>query len=164
MSTRVLHFLQWIAIGALACGIVAAANVIRRPLRKSDPVASPPPAVRSASSAPVSSSDTIIALVLERPPFRGTRRRAPTAYEPRRPELPAAPMPVLPRPVLTVTGIAWGADPRAIIEGLPETTGARVVRRGESVGKLRVARITPDRVVVTGPDTTWTLKLRTTWQ
>jgi len=96
-------------------------------------------------------------------PFRARRAPAPVAYDPV--ALAAGPPPPAPpKPVLTLTGIAWGAEPEAVIEGLPSTDGPRVVRQGEIVGGLKVRRIAPDRVVITGMDTTWTLTVREPWK
>jgi hypothetical protein len=93
--------------------------------------------------------------------FRLRRTPAGTSYDPMRgavSETPAAP-----KPQLALSGIVWGAEPAAIIEGLPGIEGPRVMRRGETVAGLRVREITRERVTVVGLDTTWTLKVKTSW-
>lgn len=96
-------------------------------------------------------------------PFRAQRAPAPVAYDPV--ALAASPPPPAPpKPALTLTGIAWGAEPEAVIEGLPGTEGPRVVRVNETVGGLKIKRIASDRVVVVGMDTTWVLTVREPWK
>jgi hypothetical protein len=38
--------------------------------------------------------------------------------------------------------------------------GSRAMQRGDTAGGLRLRRITPGSVVMTGYDTTWTLRVR----
>lgn len=63
------------------------------------------------------------------------------------------------RPVLTLSGIIMGAEPAGIVEGLPSSESARVVRVGDSVGDIVVLRVTPAEVELKGPDTTWLLRV-----
>jgi len=93
--------------------------------------------------------------------FRLRRRPAGTSYDPLRGAVSDAPP--APRPQLALSGIVWGAEPAAIIEGLPGIDGPRVLRRGESVAGLRVRDITRERVTVVGLDTTWILKVKISW-
>ena len=57
-----------------------------------------------------------------------------------------------------------GASPSAIVEGFPGVEGSRVVRAGDVVGGLQVKNISNGRIVITGMDTTWVLKVREPWQ
>jgi hypothetical protein len=66
--------------------------------------------------------------------------------------------------VLSLAGIMMGAEPAALVDGLPGTEGTRVLRTGEHVGDFVVRQIAPDRVVIVGRDTTWTLRVRTRFQ
>ena len=51
-------------------------------------------------------------------------------------------------------------NPTALVEGFAGIDGARVVRRGDVVGDLRVKDIRRDRVVIVGRDTVWTLTVK----
>ena len=118
-------------------------------------VFSPPPLVQP---------DSLAAVLVARDPFRVTRRPSHVVYDPVQLAQPATPPP--PKPVLALVGIVWdnGRDPTALVEGLPGVDGPRPVRKGETIAGLRVKAIKPDRVVITGPDTTWTLTVREPWR
>ncbi len=118
----------------------------------------------TATAAPAGHPDSLVAAFLGRDPFRVARRPSDVVYDPVRLAQPAAPP--LPKPALALVGIVWdsGRDPTALVEGLPGADGPRPVRQGETVGGLRVKTIKPDRVVITGLDTTWTLTVREPWR
>jgi hypothetical protein len=61
------------------------------------------------------------------------------------------------RPHLTVSGIAGGPPWRAVLNGVPNTDGGRVVAAGDTLSGLRVRSIRRDTVIVQGQDTIWTL-------
>ncbi|MEO8201002.1 MAG: hypothetical protein ABI679_10810 [Gemmatimonadota bacterium] len=91
-----------------------------------------------------------------------TRAPASAAYSP----VPSEPMPVEalpPKPLLMLTGILWDRDPAAIVEGLPGVEGGRLLRAGESIGGVKVRRITEHDVTLSGMDTTWVLEVRKPW-
>ena len=127
----------------------------------------PPPA---SAAAVVSNSvsplepDSLVHLIVARDPFRMTRRPSNVVYDPMRLAQPATPPTA--KPALALVGIVWdyGRDPTALVEGLPGTDGPRPVRRGETIGGLHVTLIKPDRVVITGLDTTWMLTVREPWR
>lgn len=127
-------------------------------------VAAPPSAAHAGGRASGQAGDSVnatnLAALVTHDPFRARRVPAPIAYDPM--ALGAGPAP--PKPVLTLTGIAWGAQPEAVIEGLPGSDGPRVVRTNETVGGLKIKRIATDRVVVVGMDTTWVLTVREPWR
>ena len=102
--------------------------------------------------------------VIERDPFRSSRRPAKTRFDPS--PLNPAPVvqPVIAKPVLAVTGISIGRDTAAILEGLPGADMSTVVHSGQVVGGLRVRQITSDAVIISGLDTSWTLRIRRPWQ
>lgn len=111
---------------------------------------------------PVGRPDSLDEKVIARDPFRSVRRPAEVAFDPNPiPPPPAEPPP--PKPTLLVSGILWGRDPSAVLEGLPGVEGARLVRAGEVVAGFRVRRITAHEVTVTGMDTTWVLQVRKPW-
>jgi hypothetical protein len=108
--------------------------------------------------------DSLAAALVARDPFRVTRRPSNVVYDPVRLAQPATPP--APKPALVLVGIVWdsGRDPTALVEGLPGADGPRPVRGGETIAGLRVKTIKPDRVVITGLDTTWTLTVREPWR
>jgi len=108
--------------------------------------------------------DSFVAALIGKDPFRVARRPAAVLYDPVRLAQPATPPP--PRPTLALSGIVWdnGKDPTALVEGLPGADGPRPMRQGETIAGLHVKTIRPDRVVITGLDTTWTLTVREPWR
>ena len=161
MSPRHLNA-TWIAAGwvGLALGVrLVAAPLVRVALPQR--VAT---AAQVAAPPVVAHPDSLAAALVARDPFRITRRPSDVVYDPVRLALPATPP--APKPVLALVGIVWdsGRDPTALVEGLPGVEGPRPVRSGEAIAGLRVKAIKPDRVVVTGLDTTWTLTVREPWR
>jgi hypothetical protein len=71
--------------------------------------------------------------------------------------------PPAPKPVLTLSGIVWGEEPAAVIEGLPGLERARVLHRGDQVAGVTLRTITPDQVILVGMDTSWALRVRQPW-
>lgn len=149
---------------AVLAGVAAGARVAAWPIVGADvpdrTEAPSPDAVSARAAIPESIGDTLVA----RDPFRLARRPAAVAYDPIRVGQPMAPAP--PKPLLALDGIVWdgGRDPTALIDGLPGTDGPRVVRRGESVGPLRVKRIGKNLVEIVGLDTVWTVVLKEPWR
>jgi hypothetical protein len=127
-----------------------------------------PPAVGTAPASttfqPRAQPESLGAALVERDPFRVTRHPAAILYDPVR--LAQPPAPPTPKPVLVLVGIVWdsGRDPTALLEGVPGADGPRPVRQGETIAGLRVRTITPDHVMITGLDTTWTLTVREPWR
>lgn len=109
-------------------------------------------------------ADSLIDVAAGRNPFRTSRSRATVAFDPSGQaganQPPAAP----PRPSPVLAGIMLGASPAALIDGIPGSEGTRLLRQGESFGSYRVRELATDRVVLEGPDTTWVLRLRRTFQ
>jgi hypothetical protein len=141
----------WAAIGSLAAS----------PPRRGSSAASA--AARSGSTA---DADSLLADAFRRPMFRPNRRPAAVRFDPAgAPDgAPADAPPPVARPQLSISGIVWGPEPAAIVEGLPGAEGSMVLRRGERSAGVRLARIERDRVVLTGMDTTWTLRVREPWR
>lgn len=120
-------------------------------------------AAETLSSDTASQHRTLGALAMRMTPFRASGqpplvRFGAVAVAPES-DQPAA---VKPAPVLT--GILWGSEPAAILEGLPGMEAAALVRSGDRIGPLRVRRITRDRVELVGMDTTWVLRVREPWR
>lgn len=114
------------------------------------------------ASMPDIDFDSLTRLVVQGAVFRERRMRAQVAFDPSQPAgaqpapAPAGP----PRPAIQLVGIAWGSKPIALVDGLPGMDGSRAMQRGDTAGGLRLRRISPREVVMTGYDTTWTLRLR----
>jgi hypothetical protein len=145
--------------GVLTCVRIAAWPIVR--------VSLPPRAeivMTAESTIPPVPPESLVALVIGRNPFRLTRRPALVPYDAVRAAQP--PSPPTPRPTLSLAGIVWdgGANPSAVVDGLPGIEGPRVVRKGEIVGAISVRSITSDRVVMVGHDTIWTLTVKEPWR
>lgn len=143
--------------GAWVTGLAITRPVVRVEL----PV--PHSLVRPAASrlAGLPLDHEVIQRAIGRPAFRADRRAPSTRYDPDRtsmPETPAAPP--VPKPALAISGIVWGDEPTAVVEGVPGIEGSIVLRPGDSAAGLRVVRIERDRVVIRGMDTTWLLSVR----
>lgn len=97
-------------------------------------------------------------------PFRLDRAAAPVPFArpARGPSLPPAP-PRPPPPPLAVSGIV-GPPWAALLDGVPGREGSLLVRSGDRVGDLRIRSVSRTLVVVQGPDTTWRLTMKRTWQ
>lgn len=120
------------------------------------------PAPESAAP-PLLNADSLARAIAARDPFRASRSPATVRFNPDA-AAQGAPPPVVQRPILSLAGILMGAEPAALVDGLPGTEGTRVLRAGEHVGDFVVRQIAPDRVVIAGRDTTWTLRVRTRFQ
>jgi hypothetical protein len=124
------------------------------------------PAVASASaSAPGRTTnqariDSLVRVVVTRTPFRAARRPAAMPFDPTVSIKQTVSAAASPRPVLTLSGVVWGIEPAAVVEGLPGVERPRVLRRGEAVGGIKVTRIERDRVGLAGLDTIWTLRVK----
>ncbi len=151
---------------ALWCAIVAApaaaASLVLVPIRAPAPPRPRATALAASESQarPRGSTDALARLAAIRAPFRASRTMPDVAYDPSAPRPGDSPPPAAPKPALVLTGIVWGAEPTAVVEGLPGTATARVVRRGDVVGALVIGRITREHVTLTGMDTAWTLSVR----
>ena len=122
------------------------------------------------ASAPVPVEDTVpsasrrsgLDAIVAHDVFRRNRVAPAKAYdgvqiEAARSAPPPAPTP---RPVLILSGILWGAQPEALVDGIPGSDGSRLMHRGDSLGGIRLRSLTRDHVVLAGMDTTWTLFIR----
>lgn len=92
-------------------------------------------------------------------PFRLSTEAPSVRYgeSPREAEIPP-PAPAR-LPSLAVRAIVGGPPWQALIEGLPGSQGATVVRIGDVYAGLTVRRIDSARVVLRGLDSTWVLAL-----
>lgn len=121
---------------------------------------------RPSLSAPVRPypADSLARATVARDVFRVARRPARVTYDPKRAATPAVPETRPPKPVLALVGMVAGAEPTAVVEGFPGVGGARVVRVGDVIAGLRVARIGVTDVRIAGMDTVWVLQVREPWK
>ena len=145
-------------LGVTASVRIAAGPIARVELPRS-PVDDSSVHVSSTRSRIASES---VAAVVSRDPFRIGRRPLLPAYDPLR--LAEQLAPPAPKPTLRLVGLVSGADPSAVIEGLPGVEGSRVLRVGDVVAGLSVKKISGNRVVIMGMDTTWVLEVREPWR
>jgi hypothetical protein len=132
----------------------------------SAPIALPPAAragpLSDAEQSPNERSrpDSLARAITARDPFRLGRAPSVVPFDPEPPTTGYAPPPRAPRPPLALAGILLGEEPLALIDGLPGVEGSRVMRLGERVGDFVLRAVASDHVVIAGPDTTWTLRVR----
>ncbi len=164
-ATRVRNVL-W-----LATAVVGVAAVLGWRLAANDSALAPrvlsggAPELRRAIADSVKSRATYIAA---HDPFRPDHHPASVAY---RPDLssegaPSAPPPPPkpPKPRLTVAGIVGGPPWSALLDSVPGRDGSVLVRKGDTLGGLRVRSVGRDTVIVQGADTVWKLIVRRPWQ
>lgn len=65
-----------------------------------------------------------------------------------------------PRPPFVLRGVIGGPPWDVVIDGVPGRSAGTVIRDGQTVAGFSVRVASRDTVVVSGPDTTWTLVLR----
>lgn len=163
-----MRLLPWrivLGLGATS-GLATAVFLMTKPLAPVLPVESASPMNSGSVVEPTGTNlDALIHLAVATAPFRTGRRPARMAFDPTLAQgVPEAQAPPPPKPTLVLTGLAWGAEPQAIVEGLPGAGEARVVRVGDTIGGLRVRALHPDRVIISGLDTTWVLKVSAPWE
>ncbi len=115
-----------------------------------------PPAPAPATS----DADSLARAIAARNPFRLHRSPAAVAFDPSRADgapPPAAPMS---RPVIALAGVVLGAEPAALLDGLPGVEGTRLVRLGERVAGYVLRDVTVRAAVLRARDTTLVLLLR----
>lgn len=155
-----------LALGALALSMAALA------VRRSQDVVSlprvPAPVMGRAPDVPApadgDSLDTFVAAIADHDPFRLSNQPSSVPFT----VVPVASAgvaglpapPVVARPRLVLKAIIGGPPWQAVIDGIPGAGADAVVSTGGTFDKLRVTSVTAEAAVVQGPDTTWTLTLR----
>lgn len=131
--------------------------------RSLDSAPAVPPMLPPAFPAPEAGARALLlAVAEEQTPFR-PEGELPFLRFGESPPPPVAPPPAVERPKLSVSGIVWGAEPVAIVEGLPGREWPIALAQGGAEGGFRVTRIERDRVTITGMDTVWVLRVREAW-
>jgi hypothetical protein len=160
----ITSYVNAIVIAVGSCGVALVIRLAAAPLVR----VVVPSRIGTTSTAallpPVARRDSLVGVLVERDPFRVTRRPPAVLYDAVRLAQPA--IPPTPKPALGLVGIVWdnGKDPTALVEGIPGADGPRPVRQGETIAGLRVKTIKQDRVLITGLDTTWALTVREPWR
>jgi hypothetical protein len=154
-------------LGVIAAGAAAVAWAATVPITQEGRMdAVRAPAARAPAPRP-DTADSLLAMARRRPLFRPARRPAAVGFDPARQAEAVsgenAP-PSAARPTLTLSGIVWGAEPAAIVEGMPGAEGSTVMRRGDVSSGIRVKRIERSRAVLVGLDTSWVLEVREPWR
>jgi hypothetical protein len=102
-------------------------------------------------------------------PFRITRKAPAHRYErldaSAAPSTRALPPPTqMPPPEWRLTGIVWGSAPVAVFEGVEGIEGSALLGEGDSVGAIRVDRLTPDTVILSGQTGSWSFTIQAPWK
>lgn len=113
----------------------------------------------AASALP--STDSLLRSAAVKAPFAWSRHAPSQRFDPVNRPVPT--VPAVERPRLSVTGLLWGDEPGAIVDGLPGVDGGRLVYKGQKIEGLTILRIERSRVVVKGQDTTWVLRMKDAW-
>lgn len=95
--------------------------------------------------------------IIERDPFRMSRKPSPIAYDPLR--VGEQMEPPRPKPALSLLGLITGTEKTAVIRGLPGIEGPWVVREGDRIAGIVVKAISSNDIRLVGFDTTWVLRL-----
>lgn len=157
IATRLATFAAIaITVGAFAAG---ARLALRSPLEATNMTVVTVGAGERVAAVPPLRTDSLAEAATRRDPFRLARSAAPEQFSAATPPVAyAAPRP--PRPQLVLVGVVLGRESAALIDGLPSLEGSRVMRLGERVGDYVLRAVASDHVVIAGPDTTWTLRVR----
>ena len=154
-------------LGVIAAGAAAVVWAATVPITQEGRMdAERAPAARVPAPRP-DTADSLLADALRRPLFRPARRPAAVRFDPARSAETAtgeSTPPPVEHPPLELSGIVWGSEPAAIIEGMPGAEGSTVLRRGDAASGIRVTRIERTRVVLVGRDTSWVLQVREPWR
>jgi hypothetical protein len=161
-----LRLVRSLGIAGTGIGLAVALRFAVAPVITSEPVAGYAEARGPALVAPSPRADvdSLSRAIVTRNPFRIDRASAAVSFNPDvaagtapAPTPPSAPPP---RPALSLVGLILGPEPAALVDGFPGVEGSRTLRVGEGVARYVIRAIGDGHVVIAGPDTTWTLRLR----
>jgi hypothetical protein len=148
------------SLAALACGLMGWFIPLSHP--KAPTVH--PPFSQMAAPTNLPKVDSLVRLVIHSAPFRAARRPAAVTFDPAGSRGPAEAASAKPQPTLVLSGVVWGVEPVAVVEGFPGVERPQVMRRGEVIGGVTLQRIRRDQVWLTSEDTSWSLRVRQPWQ
>lgn len=148
------------------CGLWAGSRAMLTPVVQIESPAPPPPA--GPATQPIAELEIeprLVKLSIARPIFRSDRLAPSHDFDPEREQDRSAPPdPPAPKPALSISGLVWGDQPAAVVEGLPGIEGSMVLREGDSAAGFKVVRIEGERVIIRGLDTTWRLPVKESWR
>ena len=151
----------WVAGGGalLLGGVISLTTAAFATLGPANPPASSPLALPPDRPGTPYPADSLGAATVARDPFHVNRRAPEVAYDPGR-LAQLATAPPMPKPALTLVGLVAGAEPTAVVVGLPGVEGPRVMRVGDQVARITLKAISRQEVRLQGMDTTWVLRVR----
>jgi hypothetical protein len=125
-----------------------------------------PAGEREEHRVPADSVRAAAARIAQHDPFRVDHRPATVPYRPGQDcsAQQAPPPPKPPKPRLALSGIIGGPPWSAILDSVPGRVGSVLVRKGDTLGGLRVRSVGRDTVIVQGADTVWKLIVKRPWQ
>jgi hypothetical protein len=114
----------------------------------------------------IDSLEKMAAHIAAHDPFRLDHHPASVPYRPGLDGVAAvAPLPPKPtKPHLAVAGILGGPPWTALLDSVPGRDGSVLVRKGDTLGGLRIRSVGRDTVIVQGIDTLWNLVIKRPWQ
>jgi hypothetical protein len=113
------------------------------------------------------SLEKMAAQIAAHDPFRLDHHPASVPYRPELDGVAVAappPPPKPPKPHLAVAGILGGPPWTALLDSVPGRDGSVLVKRGDTLGGLKIRSVGRDTVVVQGTDTLWKLVVKRPWQ
>lgn len=129
-----------------------------------------PPLTSGARELRRTSTDSLAKMaahIAAHDPFRLDRHPASVPYRPELDGVAVAappPPPKPPKPHLAVAGILGGPPWTALLDSVPGREGSVLVKRGDTLGGLKIRSVGRDTVVVQGVDTLWKLVVKQPWQ
>lgn len=125
-------------------------------------LAATPPHTEMQPTATPYPADSLAGAIAVSDPFSPLRRAPALPYDPARGDAPPDPKPA--KPTLVLRGLVWGRYPAAVLEGFPGIDGPRVLHAGDTLSGLTLRHLDSVRVIISGLDTAWTLRVRNPWQ
>jgi len=129
-----------------------------------------PPLSSSALELRRASTDSLAKMaahIAAHDPFRVDHHPASVPYRPELDGVTVAalpPPPKPPKPHLAVAGILGGPPWTALLDSVPGRDGSVLVKKGDTLGGLKIRSIGRDTVVIQGTDTLWKLVVKQPWQ
>jgi hypothetical protein len=125
-----------------------------------------PGGAREVRRVPADSVRAVAVRVAEHDPFRIDHTPAAVPYRAMQDGSAeqAPPPPKPPKPRLSLSGIVGGPPWTAILDSVPGRDGSVLVRKGDTLGGLKVRSVGRDTVIVQGADTVWKLIVKRPWQ
>lgn len=150
-----------LAAAVLLVGVFAVARAPVARLDRAEPLR--PSTTLGADHVNPEPSSTSTAATGARNPFRPAGWSTTRRFDPTAPVLPPArrlvPDRKTPAPRLSLNGLVHGARPLAILEGVPDRSGASVLGEGDEVGGLMLLEVLDAGARVRWADSVWVVHL-----